>query len=62
MKPEPLHCIWSRLRRLHLSERISELRKLVAAEKPYSVRRADLQSLLDGAVLKQIKKEMRRAA
>ncbi len=62
MKPQPLHLIVSRLRRMKLADRIAELRTLLAAERPYSVRRNELQSLLDGAVMKQIKHELRKRA
>lgn len=61
MKPQPIHLIVSRLKRMHLHDRIFELRKLVAIEKPFSVRRGELQSLLDGAVQRQIKVELRKA-
>jgi len=59
-KPTPIHLIVSRLKKLHLAARIIELRKLVAAELPYSVRRNELQSLLEGAVARQIRVEMRK--
>lgn len=61
MKPIPLHIIISYLKRLALPERVKVLRRLVAEERPFSVRRNELQSLLDGAVLKQLKKENRAA-
>ena len=62
MKPTPIHLIISRMKYLSLPHRIAHLRALVAAEKPFSVRRNELQSLLDGAVLKQLKRENRSAA
>lgn len=60
MKPEPIHAIVARLKRLHLSQRILELRRLVSLEKPYSVRRNELQSLLEGTMERQIKIEIRK--
>jgi hypothetical protein len=57
----PLHIVVSRMKRLPLNHRIAHLRALVAVEKPYSVRRNELQSLLEGAILKQLKKESRAA-
>lgn len=57
MKQTPLHIIVARLKRLPLHHQIAHLRALVALEKKYSVRRNELQSLLDGKVLKQLRKE-----
>ena len=62
MKRIPIHIIISQVGRLALPERVKTLQKLVAAEKLFSVRRNELQSLLDGAMLKQLKKEIRAAA
>lgn len=59
MKPTPIHIVAARVKRLPLHLRIAHLKALVAAEKPYSVRRNELQSLLDGAMFKQIRKENR---
>jgi hypothetical protein len=61
-KPEPIHVICARLKRKSLPDRINELRCLLAKERPFSVRRNELQSLLNGAMTKQIRKELRRAA
>ena len=61
MKPTPIHLVVSRLKRIPLHHRIAHLRALLANEKPYSVRRGELQSLLDGAVLKQLRRENRAA-
>lgn len=61
MKPTPLHLVISRLNRLPLAQQVEWLRMSVALEKPYSVRRNELQSLLEGKVLKQIRKENRAA-
>lgn len=60
MTKTPLHLIISRLRRMKLDDQIDELVKLVAAEKPYSVRRNELLSLLQGKKHKQIKRDTRR--
>ena len=56
MKQTPLHLIISRLNRLSADEQIDLLRKMVAVEKPYSVRRNELLSLLQGKVTKQLRK------
>ena len=60
MKPTPIHLITSRIKRLALPHQITHLRALVAAEKPHSVRRNELQSLLGEKLLKQLKAENRR--
>lgn len=57
----PIHIIVARVKKLPLHLRIAHLRALVANEKPYSVRRNELQSLLEGAMLKQLRKENRAA-
>lgn len=57
MKPTPIHIIVSRLKRLALPHQIAHLRALVAIEKPYSVRRNELQSLLTGKLTKQLRRE-----
>jgi hypothetical protein len=57
MSKIPLHLIISRLRRLKLDDQLDLLVKLVAAEKPYSVRRNELMSLLQGKRHKQIKRD-----
>ena len=59
---QPIHIIVARMKRIPLHHRIAHLRALVAAELPHSVRRNELQSLLDGAVLSQLKKENRSVA
>lgn len=61
MKPTPLHLVISRLNRLPLAQQIEWLRKSITLEKPYSVRRNELQSLLEGKVTRQIRKESRVA-
>jgi hypothetical protein len=61
MKPTPLHIITSRIKSLSLAQQIHHLRALVALEKPYSVRRNELESLLRGKMQKQLKREVRAA-
>lgn len=60
MRPQPIHLIVARLRRMKLSDRIAELRVMVAKERPHSIRRNELQSLLNGALIKQLKQELRK--
>lgn len=60
MKQLPLHVVYSSLKRMSLPEQIETLCKLVALEKPYSVRRNELESLLQGKRTKQIRKECSR--
>lgn len=57
MKTTPLHLIVARLRRMPLQEQISRLRVMVSLEKPFSVRRNELESLLCGKVTRQLKRE-----
>lgn len=57
----PIHLIIARLKRMPLHQQIFHLRTLVAAEKPYSIRRNELESLLEGKVTRQIKRESRAA-
>lgn len=59
MKPA-IHEIIRRIAGLPLRLQIDQLRALVAAEKPHGVRRNELQSLLEGKLLKQLKAENRR--
>jgi hypothetical protein len=61
MKQVPLHMIVSRLRRMPLHEQVDHLRKLVALERPYSVRRNELESMLSGKILNQLRREGRAA-
>ena len=61
MKPTPIHVIVARIRRLALPLQIQHLRALVSLEPPYSVRRNELQSLLEGKMTKQLKRESRAA-
>jgi hypothetical protein len=62
MKPTPLHIIVARIKRLPLAHQIAHLRALVACEKPYSIRRNELESLLVGKMTKQLKRENRSDA
>lgn len=57
----PLHLIISHLNKKKLDDQINELVKLVAAEKPYSIRRNELLSLLQDKKSKQIRRDTRRA-
>lgn len=61
MKVTPLHLIVARLRKMPLGEQISRLRVMVALEKPFSVRRNELESILTGKVTRQLKRESRAA-
>lgn len=61
MKPTPIHLVLHRIKRLALPQQIHHLRALVALEKPYSVRRNELESLLRGKLQKQLKREVRAA-
>ena len=57
MKPTPLHLIVARLRKMRLEEQISRLRVMVALEKPFSLRRHELEDLLKFKVVRQLKRE-----
>ena len=59
MKPA-IHEIIRRIAGLSLRHQIAHLRALVAEEKPHSVRRNELQSLLEVKLLKQLRAENRR--
>lgn len=61
MKPTPLHILSSRIRRLSLAHQISHLRGLIVFEKPHSIRRGELESLLREKMTKQLRKESRVA-
>lgn len=61
-KPTPLHVIVAALRKMPLDEQISKLCALVAQERPYSVRRNELESLLQGKRTRQLRRENRSAA
>lgn len=62
MKPIPLHIIVAGLKGMPLHLQIADLRKRLAVERPFSVRRNELESMLQGKLLKQLKKESRSAA
>jgi len=61
MKRIPIHLVISGLKRLTLDKQVCVLQELVKHEKPYSVRRNELQSLLEGKMLRLLKKESRAA-
>jgi hypothetical protein len=58
----PIHLIVARLRRIPLHLQIAHLKALVEAEKPFSVRRNELESILHGKMIKQLRKEVKGAA
>jgi len=60
-KPVPLYLIVARLRRMTLEDQVSKLRVMVALEKPFSVRRNELESLLQGKVTRLLRRESRAA-
>jgi hypothetical protein len=62
MKPTPIHIVCTRIKRLSLPHQITHLRALLSFEKPYSVRRNELQSMLTGKLTKQIRRENREDA
>ncbi len=57
MKPMPLHLLVSRINRLPLPQAVETLQGLIKHEKPYSVRRNELQSLLQGKMTKLIRRQ-----
>lgn len=61
MSQIPLHVIISHLSRMNLDDQVSLLVDLVKVERPYSVRRKELLSLLQEKKTKQIKRNTRRA-
>jgi hypothetical protein len=61
VKPTPIFLIIARLKRLPLHHQIAHLRALIAFEKPFSIRRSELESLLCGKLTKQLRKENRAA-
>jgi len=62
MKTTPIHQVIARLKVLSLPQQIHHLRSLLKVEKPFSVRRNELQSLLEGKLLRQLRRENRNAA
>lgn len=60
MKQTPLHLIVSRMRGIALHHQIAFLRNMIALEKPFSVRRNELESILTGKMTKQIRKEIKQ--
>jgi hypothetical protein len=61
VKQQPIHQVYARIKRLSLPQQIHHLRALVALEKPYSIRRNELESLLRGKLAKQLRRESRAA-
>ncbi len=61
MKPTPIHLVVARLKPLSLPQQIYHLRALLKLERIHSVRRNELQSLLDGKMIKQLRRESRAA-
>jgi hypothetical protein len=61
MKPTPIFVIVARLKPLSLPHQIAHLQALVRLEKPFSVRRNELESLLRGKMTKQLRRESRAA-
>jgi hypothetical protein len=57
-KPQPLHLIIAGLKKIPLNEQVSRLCAMVAQEKLHSVRRNELQSLLDGKRSRQSKRQL----
>lgn len=60
-KPTPIHMVIARIKPLSLPQQIHHLRALVALERPHSIRRNELLSLLEGKMTKQLRKETRAA-
>ncbi len=61
MKPAPIHLVIARIKPLALHHQIAFLRSLIALERPCSIRCEELESLLQGKMLKQLRKENRAA-
>lgn len=59
-KPTPIIEIATRLRRLPLHRQVSHLQALVRTERPNSVRRAELETLLRGKLTRQLRRENRQ--
>jgi len=62
MKPAPLHRVLARLNGRTLEDQIDRLVVMIAQEKPFSMRRGDLESLLEKKRRKQLRIENRSAA
>ena len=62
MKPTPLHVVLSRIKRLPLHHQIAHLKALIELEKPFSIRRNELESVLEGKMRKQLRRESREDA
>lgn len=55
----PSHLVCRRIKRLALPHQIAHLRSLVEQEKPRSIRRGELEALLQDKMLLQLKRENR---
>lgn len=62
MKPTPLYIVLARIKRLPLHHQIAHLQALVKLEKPFSIRRNEMESVLEGKMRKQLKRESREDA
>jgi len=60
MSKRPVHEIFAGLRKLPLAQRVKELQRLVALERPYSVRHNELNSYLRGQMDKLLRQETRQ--
>ena len=60
MSKRPVHEIFAGLRKLPLAQRVKELQALVALERPYSVRRNEMNSYLRGQMDKLLRQEVRQ--
>lgn len=58
----PLHTIVTRMKRLPLRLQAIHLKALIDAEKPRSIRRGELESMLKDVNLRRLKSEKRSAA
>lgn len=58
----PIHVIVTRMKRLPLQHQAAHLKPLIDAEKPRSIRRGELESMLKDVNLRRLKSEKRSAA
>jgi hypothetical protein len=54
----PIHAIMRRIERLPLAAQVDELKAVIAEEKPYSIRRKELERLQVDVRRRQIKREL----
>ncbi len=57
----PLHLVIARINRLSPADQIPTLKGLISHEKPYSIRRKELEDFLFKKTLRQLKRENRAA-